>query len=61
MNDIKAIKDWQKTDLNKIEHTRKHLYMSAGLGWFALNFSSTGFVWTARLCEIFSNNLLQTK
>ena len=57
-SDILAIKDWKKIDLNKVEHVRKHLYLSVGLGWFVLDFSSTGFVWTERLCEIISEELL---
>jgi len=44
--------------LNHVEHIRKHLYLSVGLGWFVLDMSSTGFVWTERLCEIFSDSLL---
>ena len=59
MADIYAIINWRKTDLNKVEHTRKHLYMTVGLGWFVLDCSSTGFVWTKRLCEIISDNLLK--
>jgi hypothetical protein len=35
-----------------------HLYMSVGLGWFVLDVSSTGFVWTERLCEIISEHLI---
>lgn len=58
MNDIYAVANWRGTDLNKVEHIRKHLYLSVGLGWFVLNASSTGFVWTERLCEIISDNLL---
>ena len=57
-SDILAIKDWKKIDLNKVEHVRKHLYLSVGLGWFVLDASSTGFVWTERLCEIISEELL---
>ncbi len=60
MTDIKALSTWKETDLNKVEHVRKHLYMSVGLGWFVLNASSTGFVWTERLCEIISDHLLTT-
>jgi hypothetical protein len=58
MNDILAIKNWRNIELNKVEHIRKHLYLSVGLGWFVLDISSTGFVWTERLCEIISNDLL---
>jgi hypothetical protein len=58
MNDIYALSTWRETDLNKVEHIRKHLYLSVGLGWFVLDASSTGFVWTERLCEIISDNLL---
>lgn len=58
MTDIRAIKNWMDTDLNKVESVRRHLYLSVGLGWFVLNVSSTGFVWQRRLCEIFANELL---
>lgn len=58
MNDILALKNWRRIELNKVEHIRKHLYLSVGLGWFVLDMSSTGFIWTERLCEILSNNLL---
>lgn len=58
MSDINALKNWRETDLNKVEHVRKHLYLSVGLGWFVLDLSSTGFVWTERLCEIISDYLL---
>lgn len=58
MNDILALKNWKSIELNKVEHVRKHLYLSVGLGWFVLDFSSTGFVWTERLCEIISDELL---
>lgn len=58
MSDILALKNWRNIDLNQVEHIRKHLYLSVGLGWFVLNASSTGFVWTDRLCEIFSESLL---
>jgi hypothetical protein len=57
-SDINALKNWKETDLNKVEHIRKHLYMSVGLGWFVLDMSSTGFVWTERLCEIISEHLI---
>jgi hypothetical protein len=57
--DILALKGWNNTDLNKVEHVRKHLYLSVGLGWFVLDMSSTGFVWTKRLCEIISEDLLK--
>jgi hypothetical protein len=56
--DILALKGWRNIDLNKVEHVRKHLYLSVGLGWFVLNISSNGFVWTERLCEIISDDLL---
>ena len=59
MSDILALKNWRNIDLNKVEHVRKHLYLSVGLGWFVLDMSSTGFVWTERLCEIFSDNLIE--
>jgi hypothetical protein len=58
-SDILAIKSWQEIDLNKVEHVRKQLYLSVGLGWFVLDMSSTGFVWTQRLCEIISEELLK--
>lgn len=58
MSDINALKNWKETDLNKVEHIRKHLYMSVGLGWFVLDASSTGFVWTERLCQIISEYLI---
>jgi hypothetical protein len=61
MSDILALKYWREIDLNKVEHIRKHLYLSVGLGWFVINISSTGFVWTERLCEIFSDNLIEIK
>ena len=57
--DILALKGWKNIDLNKVEHIRKHLYLSVGLGWFVLDISSTGFVWTERLCEIISEELLK--
>jgi len=57
--DILALKGWNNTDLNKVEHVRKHLYLSVGLGWFVLDTSSNGFVWTKRLCEIISEDLLK--
>jgi hypothetical protein len=59
MTDINALADWKETDLNKVEHIRKHLYTSVGLGWFVLNASSSGFVWTERLCEIISEYLIE--
>ncbi len=59
MIDLHSLKNWKETDLNKVEHTRKHLYMTVGIGWFVLDFSSTGFMWTERLCEIISDYLLK--
>lgn len=59
ITDLNAIIDWRNTPLNKVEHVRKHLYMSVGLGWFVLDSSSTGFIWTERLCEIISDYLLK--
>lgn len=56
--DIFALRDWKVLDLNKVEHIRKHLYLSVGLGWFVIDFSSTGFVWQQRLCTIFSDHIL---
>lgn len=58
ISDIYALKNWNETDLNKVDHIRKHLYMSVGLGWFVLDASSNGFVWTERLCEIISERLI---
>ncbi len=58
-SDILALKGWKNIDLNKVEHVRKHLYLSVGLGWFVLNMSSTGFIWSERLCEIISEELLK--
>lgn len=58
-SDILALKGWRNINLNKVEHIRKHLYLSVGLGWFVLDISSTGFVWTERLCEIISEELLK--
>lgn len=58
MNDLLALKNWSSIELNKVEHVRKHLYLSVGLGWFVLDLSSTGFVWTERLCQIISDELL---
>ena len=59
MSDILALKNWRNIELNKVEHIRKQLYLSVGLGWFVLGMSSTGFVWTERLCEIISEELLK--
>lgn len=56
--DLFALRDWKTLDLNRVEHVRKHLYLSVGLGWFVLDFSSSGFVWQERLCTIFSDYLL---
>lgn len=58
LSDLVALKEWRSLDLNRVEHVRRHLYLSVGLGWFVLDASSTGFVWQARLCEIFSDHLL---
>jgi len=58
MTDIMALREWRSTELNDVEHVRRHLYLSAGIGWFVLNASSTGFVWTERLCSIFADLLL---
>jgi hypothetical protein len=55
MGDIVAVRDWKTTDLNHVNHVRKHLYLSVGLGWFVLNMSSTGFVWHERLCTLLSS------
>lgn len=55
--DIVALREWRSTDLNRVEHVRKHLYLSVGLGWFVLNTSSSGFVWQEKLCSIFSDVL----
>lgn len=59
LSDILALKNWRNVELNKVEHIRKHLYLSVGLGWFVLDMSSTGFVWTERLCGIISEELLK--
>lgn len=59
LNDILALKDWRNIDLNKVDHIRKHLYLTTGIGWFVLNTSSTGFQWTERLCEIISDHLIE--
>lgn len=56
--DLQSLKNWRQTELNDVEHVRKHLYLAAGLGWFVLNVSSTGFQWQERLCSIFSDHLL---
>jgi hypothetical protein len=58
LGDIKALRDWKQVELNCVEHVRKHLYLAAGLGWFVLNASSTGFQWQQRLCTVFSDHLL---
>ena len=58
LTDINAIKNWRETDLNEVEHIRKHLYMTVGIGWFVLDSSSTGFLWTDKLCEIISEHLV---
>jgi hypothetical protein len=59
MSDILFLKDWELTDLNKVDEIRRHLYLSVGIGWFVLNMSSTGFCWQKRLCEIFANKLIE--
>lgn len=58
MSDILALKNWQNTDLNRVEEIRRHLYLSVGLGWFVMNISSTGFCWQERLCQIFEEKLI---
>lgn len=58
MTDIMALREWRSVDLNHVEHVRKHLYLAAGMGWFVMNTSSTGFNWTERLCVIFADLLL---
>jgi hypothetical protein len=58
MSDIISLKDWKNSDLNRINEIRKQLYLSVGLGWFVLDFSSTGFCWQERLCEIIADNLI---
>jgi hypothetical protein len=58
MSDILALKNWQITDLNRVEEIRRHLYLSVGLGWFVMNASSTGFCWQERLCEVFEGKLI---
>jgi len=59
--DVLELKAWRETDLNHVEHVRKHLYLSVGLGWFVLNMSSTGFEWQKPLCTIISDHLLHDK
>lgn len=58
MSDILALKNWQITDLNRVEEIRRHLYLSVGLGWFVMNASSTGFCWQERLCYVFEEKLI---
>ena len=58
ISDINALKNWKETDLNKVENMRRQLYMSVGLVWFKIDFSSDGFVWTERFCEIISEHLI---
>ncbi|MBZ9632210.1 hypothetical protein LB465_15620 [Salegentibacter sp. LM13S] len=59
MEDIRALKSWKQTDLNKVTDIRRQLYLSVGIGWFVLNASSTGFCWQERICGIFSDYLLE--
>lgn len=59
MADIRALKNWRENDLNKVTDIRRQLYLSVGIGWFVLNMSSTGFCWQERICEIFSDYLLE--
>ena len=56
--DITAISEWNSVPLDDVTHIRKHLYLTVGIGWFVLDFSSTGFMWHERLCTIFSDYLL---
>ena len=58
MSDVLALKSWRSTDLNAVEDIRKSLYLSVGLGAFVLDFSSEGFYWHKRLCEIFECKIL---
>jgi hypothetical protein len=58
MSDVHALKTWRQVALNRVEHIRKHLYLSCGIGWFVVDASSTGFQWQERLCTIFSDHLL---
>lgn len=58
LNDVLALKDWKSLALDDVEHIRKHLYLSVGLGWFVIDMSSTGFQWQERLCAIYSEYLL---
>lgn len=60
MTDIVALSSWRSVELDHVEHVRKHLYLSAGIGWFVLDASSTGFQWQERLCSIFADILLNT-
>lgn len=58
LSDIFALKTWEFLDLNQVEHRRRQLYLSTGIGWFTLDLSSTGFQWQEQLCRIFSEHLL---
>jgi len=58
MTDIAALSSWRSVELDHVEHVRKHLYLSVGIGWFVLNASSTGFQWQERLCSIFADIIL---
>lgn len=58
LSDVQALRKWRQTDLDHVEHVRKHLYLSSGVGWFVLDASSAGFKWQKRLCTIFSDHLL---
>ena len=58
LSDIVGLKEWKSIELNNVEHIRKHLYMTVGLGWFVINMSSTGFQWEEKLCSIFTKHLL---
>jgi hypothetical protein len=57
--DLSTIASWRTTDPNaQVDRIKRSLYLSVGILWFVLNFSSTGFVWHDRLCTIFSDHLL---
>jgi hypothetical protein len=58
LSDILALTEWESLDLNAVGHVRRQMYLSAGLGWYVLDFSSTGFRWQARLCGLFAEYLL---
>ena len=58
LHDFVAVKNWAGNTLGAVEHVRKHLYLSVGLGWFVMSASNTGFQWQERLCTIIADHLL---